>query len=64
MKILKVIFIVDKDRRFTFDDITLINLIKMIIEAANIGNIGLKIYKNIIEYIQKENETLDFLFPN
>ncbi len=64
MKILKVIFIVDKDRRFTFDNITLKNLIKMIIEAANIGNIGLKIYKNIIEYIQKENETLDFLFPN
>ena len=46
MKILKVICIVDKDRRFTFDDITLINLIKMIIEAANIGNIGLRIYKN------------------
>lgn len=64
MKILKVIFIVDKDRRFTFDNITLKNLTKMIIEAANIGNIGLRIYKNIIECIQKENETLDFLFPN
>ena len=40
MKILKVIFIVDKDTRYTFnvnDNITVKNLTKMIIETTNIG---------------------------
>ena len=56
MKILKVIFIVDKDTRYTFnvnDNITFKNLTKMIIETTSIGNIGLRIFKNIIESISK-----------
>ena len=36
----------------------------MIIAAANVGNIGLRIFQNGIEYTQQENETLDYLFPN
>ena len=67
MQIRKVIFIVDKDRRYSFDvnqNITLKNLKKMIIAAANVGNIGLRIFQNGIEYTQQENETLDYLFPN
>ena len=67
MQIRKVIFIVDKDRRYSFDvnqNITLKNLKKMIIAAANVGNIGLRIFQNGIEYTQHENETLDYLFPN
>ena len=67
MQIRKAIFIVDKDRKYSFDvnqNITLKNLKKMIIAAANIGNIGLRIFQNGIEYTQNENETLDSLFPH
>ena len=63
MKILKVIFIVDKDTRYTFnvnDNITFKNLTKMIIETTNIGNIGLRIFKNIIECISKRKWNIRF----
>ena len=64
-KIRKAIFIVDKDRRYAFDvnqNITIANLKKMIIAAADLGK-GLKLYHEGIEYTHNDADSLDFLFP-
>ena len=65
-KIIKTIFILDKDRRYSFDvnqNITIHNVKKMIIAAAGLGKIGLRIYHEGQEYTKNDPDTLDFLFP-
>ena len=66
-KIRKTIFIVDKNRKYTFDineDIKLHTLKKMLISAANLGKISLRIFHKGKEYTNYNNETIESLFPN
>lgn len=65
-KIRKAIFIVDKDRRYSFDvdqNISIYNLKKMIMAAANLGKAGLRIFHEGKEYTKNNDDSLDFLFP-
>ena len=65
-KIIKTIFILDKNRRYSFDvnqNITIRNVKKMIDAAANLGRAHIRIFHNGIEYTQNDEDTLDFLFP-
>ena len=65
-QIRKAIFIVDKDRRYSFDvnqNISISNLKKMIIAAANLGR-NIRIYHEGIEYTNNDADSLDYLFPN
>ena len=64
-KIIKAVFIVDKDRRYSFDvnqTITIANLKKMITAAAALGK-GLKLFHEGREYTNQDADTLEFLFP-
>ena len=64
-KIIKAIFIVDKDRRYGFDvneTITIANLKKMIIAAAALGK-NLKLYHEGKEYTNYDADSLEYLFP-
>ena len=65
-KIIKTIFILDKNRRYSFDvnqNITIRNLKKMIDAAANLGRAHLRIFHNGKEYTSNDEDSLDFLFP-
>ena len=65
-KIIKAVFIVDKDRRYSFDvnqTITIANLKKIIIAAAALGK-GLKLFHEGREYTHNDPDTLEYLFPN
>ena len=65
-KIIKTIFILDKNRRYSFDvnqNITIRNVKKMIDAAANLGRAHIRIFHNGTEYTQNDEDTLDFLFP-
>ena len=65
-KIVKAIFIVDKDRRYSFDvnqTITISNLKKIITAAAALGK-GFKLFHEGTEYTHNDPDSLDFLFPN
>ena len=65
-QIIKAIFILDKDRRYSFDvnqNITIHNLKKMIVAAAGLGKIGLRIFHEGEEYTKNDADSLDFLFP-
>ena len=65
-KIIKTIFILDKNRRYAFDvnqNITIHNVKKMIKAAASLGRAHLRIFHDGIEYTSKDEETLEFLFP-
>ena len=64
-QIVKAIFIVDKDRRYSFDvnqTITIFNLKKIITSAAALGK-GLKLFHEGREYTNNDLDTLEFLFP-
>ena len=64
-KIVKAIFIVDKDRRYSLDvnqTISIYNLKKMIIAAAFLGK-NLRIFHEGIEYTNNESDSLLDLFP-
>ena len=64
-KIVKAIFIVDKDRRYSFDvnqTIKIHYLKKIIIAAANLGH-NLRLFHEGQEYTDYESETLLELFP-
>ena len=64
-KIIKAVFIVDKDRRYSFDvnqTITIASLKKIIIAAAALGK-GLKLFHEGKEYTHYDADTLQFLFP-
>ena len=66
-QIVKTIFIVDKDKQYTFDvdqNIAFKNLKLVLISAANLSHFNLHIFHEGIEYTSKENETLQSLFPN
>ena len=63
--IIKAIFIVDKDRRYSFDvnqTITISNLKKIITAAAALGK-GLKLFHEGKEYTNNDLDTLQSLFP-
>ena len=63
----QTLFYVDKNRKYLFDvnqNITIHTLKKMIIAAANLGKINIKIFHDGIEYTNKDTSTLDELFPN
>ena len=65
-KIVKAIFIVDKDRRYSFDvnqTIQIHYLKKIIIAAANLGH-NLRLFHEGQEYTDNESETLLDLFPD
>ena len=65
-KIRKVIFIIDKDRKYSFDvdqNIAIYNLKMMIISAASLGKVSLRIFHEGKEYTQNDPDLLDFLFP-
>lgn len=64
-KIIKAIFIVDRDRRYSFDvnqNITIHSLKRMITAAAGLGK-GLKLYHEGKEYTHYDTDSLEFLFP-
>lgn len=65
-KIRQTLFIVDKNRKYLFDvnqNITIHNLKKMLIAAANLGKVGLRIFHQGVEYTDKDRFCLDELFP-
>ena len=64
-KIIKAIFIVDKERRYGFDvneTITIANLKRMIIAAAALGK-NLKLFHDGKEYTNYDADSLERLFP-
>ena len=65
-KIRKVIFIIDKDRKYSFDvdqNISIYNLKMMIRSAASLGKVYLRIFHEGKEYTKNDPDLLDFLFP-
>ena len=65
-KIIKTIFILDKNRRYSFDvnqNITIFLLKKMIDAAANLNNAHLRIFHEGTEYTSYNESSLDILFP-
>jgi hypothetical protein len=66
-RIRQALFIVDKNRNYKFDvnqTITVHNLKKMIVTAANLGKNGLRIFHKGTEYTDMEDSTLADLFPD
>ena len=66
-KIIKVCFILDKNRKYFFDidqNISINQLKKMLISAANISNKKIKLFNKEIDYSNEDLLTLDKLFPN
>ena len=66
-KIIKTIFILDKDRRYSFDvnqNVSIRSIKKMITAAANLDKTQLRIFHEGVEYTKKDEDTLDFLFPS
>ena len=65
-KIVKTIFILDKDRRYSFDvnqNITIRLLKKMIDAAANLNRAHLRIFHEGVEYTSYDESSLEKLFP-
>ena len=65
-KIIKTIFVLDKNRRYSFDvnqNITIRNVKKMIDAAANLGRAHLRLFHDGKEYTSNNEDTLEFLFP-
>ena len=65
-KIIKTIFVLDKNRRYSFDvnqNITIRSVKKMIDAAANLGRAHLRIFHDGKEYTSNNEDTLEFLFP-
>ena len=66
-KIIKVCFILDKNRKYYFDinqNISINQLKKMLISAANLTNQKIKLFNKEIDYTNEDLLTLDKLFPN
>lgn len=66
-RIRQVLFIVDKHRNYKFDvnqTITIKKLKKMIVAAANLGKIGLRVFHKGVEYTHRDDSTLEELFPD
>ena len=65
-RIRQVLFTLDKNRNYKFDvnqTVTIKGLKKMIIAAANLGRSELRVFNKGIEYTDKDDSTLDELFP-
>lgn len=65
-RIRQTLFMVDKNRNYKFDvnqNITIRGLKKMIINAANLGKSGLRVFHKGIEYTEYDDSSLDELFP-
>ena len=65
-KIIKTIFVLDKNRRYSFDvnqNINIRNLKKMIDAAANLGRAHIRLFHDGKEYTTNDEDSLEFLFP-
>ena len=65
-KIIKTIFVLDKNRRYSFDvnqNIIIRNLKKMIDAAANLGRAHIRLFHDGQEYTSNDEDSLEFLFP-
>lgn len=66
-RIRQALFVVDKNRNYKFDvnqTITIKGLKKMIVAAANLGKIGLRVFYKGTEYTHLDDSTLVDLFPD
>ena len=66
-KIRQTLFIVDKNRKYLFDvnqNILIKRLKRMIIAAADLNKVGLRIFHEGVEYTLYDESALDELFPN
>ena len=66
-KIHQTLFIVDKDRKYLFDvnqNILIKKLKGMIVAAADLNKVGLRIFHEGIEYTNEDEKALDELFPD
>ena len=66
-KIHQTLFIVDQNRHYLFDvnqNITIKKLKRMIVAAADLNKVGLRIFHDGVEYTNYDDHCLDELFPN
>ena len=66
-QIRQTLFIVDKKRQYLFDvnqNITIKKLKRMIVAAADLNKLGLRIFHDDVEYTKYDDSCLDELFPN
>ena len=66
-RIRQTLFIVDNKRQYLFDvneNITIKKLKQMIVAAAELNKVGLRIFHDGTEYTNYDNNSLDQLFPN
>ena len=66
-KIRQVLFHIDNSKKYLFDvnqNITINTLKKMLMAAASLEKVGIRIFHNGIEYTNKTTSTLEELFPN
>ena len=66
-KIHQTLFIVDKDRKYLFDvnqNILIKKLKSMIVAAADLNKVGLRIFHEGKEYTNEDEKALDELFPD
>ena len=63
----KTLFIIDPTRKYLFDvnqNVTIKKLKRMIVAAADLNKVGLRIFHDGIEYTSLDDKALDELFPN
>ena len=66
-QIRQTLFIVDPTRQYLFDvnqNITIKKLKRMIIAAADLNKVGLRIFHDGVEYTNNDDDALDELFPD
>ena len=66
-QIRQTLFIVDPTRQYLFDvnqNITIKKLKRMIIAAADLNKVGLRIFHDGVEYTNNDDDALDQLFPD
>ena len=66
-EIRQTLFIVDPTRQYLFDvnqNVTIKKLKRMIVAAADLNKVGLRIFHDGVEYTNYDNDALDKLFPD
>ena len=66
-QIRQTLFIVDPTRQYLFDvnqNITIKKLKRMIVVAADLNKVGLRIFHDGVEYTNSDDDALDELFPD
>ena len=66
-EIRQTLFIVDPTRKYLFDvnqNVTIKKLKRMIVAAADLNKVGLRIFHDGVEYTNYDNNALDELFPD